>query len=534
MSVPKDFYRGGQVSPLFMKRWRSGEHTGAARPWCQVDIRRGRLARTWHNHEWPNPQFGRVVGENIHHQWYADWTPLDDWTTLEGVYSVDLDQSFDNNGVCAATLVADNVAWEEAMGALGPFHTRNRGYLWPWNGWRPKRRPGSGNQRNQWYNRLPNAQIRIQQGYGSDAAISTFTGLIDTLSGTIRPDRMSLTARDFGGVLVDSHVFGWNKTKNINDPITFIPHNYERLKWVEGDGKTHRWIVVKDSVDIVKCVLRWMGFKEWQIQESGVDLYVPYQVAKDKTMMDVINDVKSQLGYVFFMGEPTPGNDLSIGVPIFRPSTALYPKRAKPISVRSKDLLTDIQPKHDNTSDRYIIRVRGVVNRKIGRRLYGDTAKRVTFVYWPPWMPDMAGVIKQLTYYNIGDKSSIGFKTTQQCEVACTLIAFQIGLARDTATIQTPGNPAFGLDGFAYVTDEGSGVASRLYITNRKSTMTLGGDGTSQQRSPYGSGSSSQNELLWATELGGSLIDNPEMEHVIHDYQKAIHGKHVVSWGTPT
>jgi hypothetical protein len=117
--------------------------------------------------------------------------------------------------------------------------------------------------------------------------------------------------------------------------------------------------------------------------------------------------------------------------------------------------------------------------------------------------------------------------------VAAVLIAVQIALARDTATLQTPGNPGLGLDSFAYVIDSGTGVTSRLYITNRQSTMTLGGDGTSLASSGYSSGGAASNDLRWATELGGSLVDNPEWEHLVTDYYRATHGQTVESWGTP-
>ncbi len=72
-----------------------------------------------------------------------------------------------------------------------------------------------------------------------------------------------------------------------------------------------------------------------------------------------------------------------------------------------------------------------------------------------------------------------------------------------------------------------------MYVTNRKSVMRLGGDGTSQQKSPYGTSASSQNELLWSTEIGGSLVDNPEFEKIVKDYTTAISGGKVFSW-SPT
>lgn len=524
---PHGFYTGAVVSQLFRDRWGSTDHTGPARPWMRVRVRRGVMKRSYQT--WPGPeQFGQIFGRSISRQWYPNWSPATEWVDLAGVYRVDLDQSFDKNGLTVATIDVDNVAWAELAGAAGmTYHTRQRGVYWPWRGWRPPHRPGSGDAPNEWYNKLPNAQIEVWQGYGPDTAVRTFTGLIDSFGESVRPDRISITARDFGGILSDSYMFGWNKDREIPDPVTFVPRDHKFLHL--GDAKTHRWVIIDDAVDIVKCVLRWAGFKQWEIEDSGVGLSVP--VVRDKTMtyMDVINAVKEQLGYVFLMGEPTE-DDLSIGVPIFRRASVLIPQRSKPVSIRDKHMLTDLKPQHDNKDDRHIIRVRGKVNNKLGMMINQgigstaaqDTFKRITFVYFPPWAWRMAGVLKALTYYNVGDNGVLGFQTERECAVACLLIAVQIGLARDTATLQTAGHPGIGLDSFAFVTDEGTGVASRLYVSNRKSTMSIGGDGTSQQKSPYGTSASSQNDLLWATELGGSLCDNGEMEEVVHQYRKVL------------
>lgn len=145
------FYQGADVSDAFMSRWRSMDHIGPARPYCEVWVRRGRLERTWHEGTWPPPQFGQQFGKAITHQWYPDWTAIDNWTQLQGIYEVDLDQSFDNNGITTATVTADNVQWVQANGPNGAYHQRQRGYLWPWYGWKPPKRPGSGNPQNAWY-----------------------------------------------------------------------------------------------------------------------------------------------------------------------------------------------------------------------------------------------------------------------------------------------------------------------------------------------------------------------------------------------
>jgi hypothetical protein len=531
-------YRGASVSSEFMRRWRSKKHVAGSAPWGQVLVRRGRFARTYH-WDWPNPQFGQIYGRSIRYQWYPDWTPLEDWIELPGVAQIDLDQSFDKNGITVATIDVDNVAWTTLTGVDGrPYHVRQRGYLWPWRGWVPPHRPGSGEKQNEWYRHLPNAQVMVMQGYGPDTAIPTFTGLIDNLSASVRPDRMTLTARDFGGVLVDTEVFGWNKDKAINAPICFIHRDYFEDEAVglrpKDPASQQKYVVVDDAVDIIQCALRWCGFKEWEVKESGVNLKSAYQVDLGKTWADVITDVCTQLGYVFFIAEPSSQD--SIGMPICRPSASTIPKWSQPITIRDNDLLTDLKPVHDNTDDRYIIRVRGKLEKpKNGGRALGNDPARVCFTYWPPWMTRMAGVIKQLTFYNIGDSNTLPYTTVKECMVAAVLIAIQIALARDTATAQCPGIPALGLDSFAYIIDAGTGVTSRLYLTNRKSTMQLGGDGTEQASSGYSGGAAGggSSDLRWATEFGGSLVDNKEFDQLVKDYNTAVSGGRVLTHGTP-
>lgn len=574
-------YTGAPVSKTFMNRWRSKRYVGAAAPWGQVSIRRGYMKHSMHN-SWPGPNapstvvhvtpppFGSILGlgapESILLQdvgapapqvaqypiWYPDWTPTSEWVVLPGVSEIDIQESVNyaggsggdgsggaggSNGLAVATVTVENQAWVATAGRMGAYHVRQRGWLWPWRGWVPTNRPGGNvSDQNEWYDTLPNAQIMIRQGYGEDAAVKTFTGLIDKLGpGSMRPDRITLTARDFGSVLVDVNPFGWNKDTRIKDPMYFVPPNYPGLPSLQGSN-THNWVVVNDATDIVRVILRWCGFKEWEIEDAGVQLKTAYPVDRSSTWMDVINTVASDLGYVFFMAEPSSA-DLSIGVPVFRKQQVLVPQTAQPI-VLDSNMLTDIQPSHDNTNDRHIIRVRGrfATRQQGGRPIVGgdmttDGQVLFTFQYWPPWMPKMSGIIKQMTYYNIGQNGILGFSSNSECEVACLLIAVQIALGRDTATVQCPGQPAIGLDTMAFVSDsKASGITSRLYVTGKQSTMTIGGDGTSTAPNNNGPGNVNTT-MLWSTELTGSLCDNPEWEHILSDYKIAINGGHVVSSG---
>lgn len=557
------FYYGPDMPSTFLKTWRSRKYVGSAAPWGRVSVRRGYMQHSYHD-TWPGPNapltvrdadpppFGRLVGYSDFPQWYPDWTPTTDWVTLPGVAQIQLQQSVNyaggdggdgsggaggSNGVAVATITCENQAWASVAGRLGAYHVNQRGWLWPWRGYVPTDAPGGAVQnQNQWYDSLANAQILVEQGYGEDCSLKTFTGLLDTLGpGTFRPDRITLVARDFGGALVDVNPFSWNKDPRSNDPFYFVPPDYPNLQKLADRG-THNWVIVNDATDIVRCALRWCGFKEWEIEDAGVQLKTAYPVDRSSSWMDVVNTVASDLGYVFFIAEPT-SDDLSIGVPIFRKQSVLRTTSPQPIYINST-MLTDVEPTHDNSNDRFIIRVRGrfATRKQGGRPIIGgdqstDGQVLYTFQYWPPWMPKMAGIIKQLTYYNIGSNGVLGFSSVQQCMVACLLIAVQIALGRDTATIECPAAPNFGLDNMAYVDDgEASGIVSRLYITGRTSTMTIGGDGSSTSSSGNTAGSD-DTEMLWSTQLMGSLVDNPEWEHIVSDYNVAITGGTVVSSG---
>lgn len=545
MSVQQSFYTGAPVSQSFLSRWRGRKYVGAARPYTRVQIRRGYMHHKLHL-DWPDPQFGQILGHHIRDQWYPTWTPTTPWVDLPGVDEVDIDQSMAyagagaGNGIAVGTITCDNAAWVDTAGSFGAYHVKQRGWLWPWRGYVPKHHPGAQVPQNQWYDTTPNAQVLVTQGYGSDTALKMYTGLIDNIGpGSIRPDKITLTSRDFGSLLVDQFPFAYNRDKRLRDPLFFIPPDYPRLtkpaqqdqtsegQWLD-PTKHHNFVIVKDATEIVMCALRWMGFKEWQIEESGVGLKTAFRVDRSKTWMDVINMVAEQLGYVFFISEPTQGNDLSIGVPIFRKQSVLRANPPQPTMLDST-VLTDCKPTHDNSNDKFIIRVRGrpTTRKKGGRWILGgdmtaDGQVLFTFTYWPPWMPKMSGVIKQLTYYNIGKNGVLGFGSTKECCVAAVLIAVQVALARDTAQVECPANPGIGLDSFAYVKDDAaSGVNSRLYVTQRKVVWQSGS-------SNAGGGGS---EMLWTSEMQGALVDNPEWDHLYRDYRIAITTGNVVSSG---
>jgi hypothetical protein len=76
----------------------------------------------------------------------------------------------------------------------------------------------------------------------------------------------------------------------------------------------NRWVLVDDASDVVRQLLRWAGFKEWDVQDSGVRLKRPVVFNRSMFLMDAINKVASATQYIFFMDDPSPNPD-SIGIP---------------------------------------------------------------------------------------------------------------------------------------------------------------------------------------------------------------------------
>lgn len=664
-------YTGAPVTAEFRRRWKSGQQIGDIRPVGRIQIRRGVLDRKFHTlaemkADYPGKQFGLIGGLNTY--WYAFWRPTSAWIDIDGLRNVRIDQSFDNNGVATSTILVDNMKVTRQDLGLGPFTTYQKGYYSPLSGFTMPGRPSVASIPQTPFslggaNQLPNAQIRVWQGLGIDQECVTFLGLVDDLETESVPNAITITSRDFGGVLVDQKVYGWAKERAINDPITFASfsqanrtekegggaqasdtkpgkeaktvlannsdawlsesHPTNGMTWVEihlppgtyksmyffpefdnmhayvgmylHDGKyngtqhtesyvgaitvpgganggwtafmeipatkrkgetiafpgefvlkkqgtlrigftnlpytqeiasngghIHRagvrrlaglkqlqtqqqkdasknhWIVVDDIADIVRVVLRWAGFKYWEVEDTGAKLPENYIVAKDKSFMDIINDMKSLTGFTFFIAEPlNDSDDADLGRPIFRRNRIIEQTQAYVEQVTDEDMLTDTKSKWDNTDERTIIRTRGKsVSNGVG--LFGDNSKTVMYSLLPPWYREMAGVIKHLTHYD----NKIA--TLAEAEMSSILIALQIALAKHTAVVSIPAHPGIGLDTLIYLIDRPQGLNGRMYVSNRSSEMQLGTDG------------------YWHMDLGGALIDTPDLLGVVLLYLNAI------------
>lgn len=696
-------YVGAEVSDTFLHRWRYGgthesksppQQVGGARPQSTIEIRRGRFVRRYHTGpEWSGPIFGDIAG-GVPGLWYADWTPEEDWIELGGLMDHRCEQSFQNNGVTAASITIDNTVMQEVAGVVGSFHQLMHGWFTPLRGYDPAGRPKLGLDHSPFFQKLPNAQIRLRTGYG-DALETEFLGLIDDIETGSGPETAAITARDMGGpMLVDQHFFGWAKEPKITDPVIFMPramaehremrgggaaasstkpgypargvvqkgaHNAwlsqphdtsEVTEWVEihvpaghyraiyinasfdhelfisvmakprgtkhkllsrwlpnsgeagavlldedmldvkgyvdspdggpskpfgwvkfdgdlvpGDNggipyiahraratpgrgmriplggelwlgadsvirvgirhlgaidrkyhagvlrlqaearlptkeaKDARYVLIDDVTEIIECVLRWAGFKTWEIETAGVDLKEKYVVDKSKAFMDVVNEIKEMLGYTFFMGEPrNDADDQDLGYPIFRETRILNPNQPRTEQITDADMLTQGRYKLSNQDERYIIRARGkeLSAKKGGKWLSADKVNRAMFVYRPPWHDQMAGIIKHLTHFDAK------YETIADCQQAALLIALQIALGKYTGTIAIPGTPHIGVDTSVSLLDGTVGVNSRFYISNRVQTFT-GGE-----------------QAKYVTELGGGLADTPDVLAVAADYKHFI------------
>jgi hypothetical protein len=275
-----------------------------------------------------------------------------------------------------------------------------------------------------------------------------------------------------------------------------------RHRVLKEEAKQRKWVRCGDASDVVRQILRWAGFKDWIIESTGTALSKPLVVNRGMTYMDVIVKMKEITGYTFYMGDPVQGDDTSIGVPVFRKS--LIVTDAAPVMyVDDNKLLNAVDVKHADESLAYIIRTRGRASSG-GKKLGGDSQKRIMYVFRPPWsyrltfpvsarpLDQLAGIIKHLIH------TDNMYKTKDDVKFAAYYIALNEALSALTASIQISGHPGPQLDDHIALTDLGTGVTSRLSVQSRSSTYERSADRTS-----------------WAITIGGALVDEPDVAAMV-------------------
>lgn len=298
---------------------------------------------------------------------------------------------------------------------------------------------------------------------------------------------------------------GWST--NFNDYRASVTRLYGARRKRKVDAKKQHWVLVNDLADVVRWVCMWAGFKEWEIENTGVTLQDTMVFHQGDYMIDVIRHCVQQGNFVFFIKKPTD-DDRSMGVPVFRRSRALL---GSPVEeVRDTDLLTGLQGKFTVNMLAQIIRFRG-------KPPETSKQKRPAARYWPPWSGshhDVAtGVYDHETRGLVGRTGGVyrheshedqGLETNDECMMACLLTALQMALAAFQGVVEIPGFPGVELDDQVSVLDQASAFNTRLWVSSRSSTFTRG------------------DQTEWKTSLTGALLDTPDVKVVGQDYLELL------------
>jgi hypothetical protein len=277
----------------------------------------------------------------------------------------------------------------------------------------------------------------------------------------------------------------------------------------EAAKKSH-WILVDDVSDIIKVVLQWAGFDEWEVEKTGVRLADKVVFDRTKKLIDLINYVKEQVSYIFYVRPPDTfdttnlhkGNkkNLSMGVAVFRqPSSLQEDPRDEVESVRDDNLLTGVEAEFDSGQLPDSIRVRGkAVSDKIAindpqhiHPLGADRTKRFQASYRPVWArrssQGQAHLRRPELHYDYTlDENYL-------CQVACLLIAYQAALSSAKGEIEIPMWPLIHLDHQTLLFDRATGSSTRLWNIQRSWN--------------YVSGENAEFKM----NLGGSFIDTNDV-----------------------
>lgn len=296
----------------------------------------------------------------------------------------------------------------------------------------------------------------------------------------------------------------------------------------------NKWILVDDAADVVRTVLQWCGLdREWEIEDTGVRLSDKLVFSRSDKLIDIINRIAELTNYVFYVkppsqfadGDLTPENlnNQSLGIPVFRQNQAMRRPRALldgMESVTEDDLLTNIEPIFTDEPLAYNIRVRGrrLKADKGGLPLGGERTKRAMYVYRPPWSrdtnpggnwPDNAATNQ---YRNGNVKKYVVhhdnlLRDAEECEIASLFIAFREALESAKATCEFPAMPTIHLDHQMAVRDTGTGLSTRLWLTNRSMRIRLG-ENASMKMS-----------------VGGALLDTPDINRVRDELEQSLRSK---------
>lgn len=262
--------------------------------------------------------------------------------------------------------------------------------------------------------------------------------------------------------------------------------------------RTDRWILVDDAADIVRLVLRWCGFKEWYVEDTGMRIEDPKQYNRAEFLMDLIDQVCEETGFVFFINDPDESDD-SLGFPVFRKNQGIFDQDVGDVpTIKDSDLLERAQVRFTSEPLTYNIRVRGKhATKNAGGVVVSRDDRRLLAYYLPPWTTATTprgirtGGIMRRTFL---DRFYIKKQVT--LDYTARLVALYQALASATALIEIPANPGLELDQHVLLYDKATGLNTRMW-TNARTSSFLAGD-----------------EPHWTMTLNGGLLDTPHMEAV--------------------
>lgn len=215
--MPKD------ISSTFYERWKSANHVGGAKPSLRVTVTRGLIDKTYQPFEFlggGSEDFAMIVGGNNREPWQGFWRATGEPKEVPNVYAAKWQQGFAQQGSRSATVEVENIIYKAIVGVGGTYHAIMRGYLSPWLGMQLIARAHIPNWvENEWFEVLDNGyKLDIFEGYG-DEMVRTFSGLIEDADLETQPDRITITARDFGILFTDQRMMGWNKPPECRAPV---------------------------------------------------------------------------------------------------------------------------------------------------------------------------------------------------------------------------------------------------------------------------------------------------------------------------
>jgi hypothetical protein len=220
---------------VFQAAWFFGRHVGAFKPSCVVEVQRGRFVRGYKR--LPGGETAATIpGETARRPWRAWWEAETAWKEIPGVSDFTFSDAIGSqNGMTVGSITFQNVGFAQKTGPMGGiYHAIERGLLSPTRGYRASGRPTTVGK-SEWYEVLTKgARIRVWAGYGapqrdSDGGMPDdggpnggwlFNGLIDDLDPRSMPATLQLTLRE-GSPLSDEKLFGFNKSPQLDDPVTF-------------------------------------------------------------------------------------------------------------------------------------------------------------------------------------------------------------------------------------------------------------------------------------------------------------------------